>query len=322
VRREPRLVSAVIPVHNRAGALAEAVASALAQEHRPIEVIVVDDGSTDDTGAEAERLAREHPAIVHALHRQNGGPGAARETGRGAARGEYVQYLDSDDLLLAGKWGRQVAALEADPEADIAYCVTIERKLDPAIQPPRASESAIEAILPRFLVGRYWRTVSPLYRTRLLDRAGPWLPLWMEEDWEYDCRLGALGARLAFVPEILGEMRDVGGARLSRRQRRSDARLADRAIAHTRVLEHARTAGVAPAAPEMRTFARQLFLLARQCGAAGLAVESARLLELARGASTPERSRGLDFRLYGLAARVAGPRLAGRLAGLFERYGK
>ena len=93
------LVSTIIPVHNRPSLLREAVASVLAQTYRPIEIIIVDDGSTDETGREAEALAECH-SEVRAIHRENGGPGAARETGRLAARGEFIQYLDSDDLLL------------------------------------------------------------------------------------------------------------------------------------------------------------------------------------------------------------------------------
>src|SRR4051812_980271 len=93
------LVTIIIPVFNRATMLGEAVNSALGQTYRPIEVLIVDDGSTDDTPEAADRLAREHREI-RVLHRANGGPGAAREGGRQAAGGEFIQHLDSDDLLL------------------------------------------------------------------------------------------------------------------------------------------------------------------------------------------------------------------------------
>jgi glycosyltransferase involved in cell wall biosynthesis len=98
----PGLVSTVIPVHNRPGMLAEAIASVLAQTHRPIEILVVDDGSTDDTGRAADALAAANAQIVRVVHQANRGPGAAREAGRRLAGGEFLQYLDSDDLLLPG----------------------------------------------------------------------------------------------------------------------------------------------------------------------------------------------------------------------------
>ena len=105
------LVSTIIPVHNRSRLLREAVASVLEQDHRPIEIVIVDDGSSDETGAVADGLARTHPETVRVLHQPNGGPGAARQRGLDHSRGEFVQYLDSDDLLLPGKFSAQVEAL-------------------------------------------------------------------------------------------------------------------------------------------------------------------------------------------------------------------
>src|SRR3974390_2972306 len=114
------LVSTIIPVRNRPALLREAVASVLAQTYRPIEIIIVDDGSTDDTGRDAEDLAESH-SEVRVIRRENGGPGAARETGRLAARGEFVQYLDSDDLLLPRKFELQVAGLRQCSDCAVSY---------------------------------------------------------------------------------------------------------------------------------------------------------------------------------------------------------
>src|ERR1044071_1274968 len=98
------LVSTIIPVYNRAGMLREAVESVLAQAYRPIEIIVVNDGSTDDTRCVAEALAATNLNEIRVIHQGNVGPGLAREAGRQAARGEFIQYLDSDDLLLPRKF--------------------------------------------------------------------------------------------------------------------------------------------------------------------------------------------------------------------------
>src|SRR5437016_1531203 len=104
--------------------LREAVASVLAQTYRPIEVIVADDGSTDDTPAVCRELAEQYPEVVRWTSQTNAGPGRARETGRGLARGEFIQYLDSDDLLGPRKFECQVAALRKRPDCGVAYCWT------------------------------------------------------------------------------------------------------------------------------------------------------------------------------------------------------
>lgn len=316
----PGLVSVVIPVHNRPRLLVEAAASALDQTHRPLEILIVDDGSTDETPRVAAELARAHPGEVHVLLQENAGPGVARETGRRAARGEYVQYLDSDDLLLPRKLEFQVAALRGAPEAAVCYGIALDRM--PNEGPARAlrrTGEAIGTILPSFLVGRWWTTECPLYRREIVERAGPWLPTRLEEDWEYDCRIGSFGVRLARVEEPVCVHREHPQARLSRGLALDATRLLDRALAHERVLDHARRAGVTVETPEMARYARELFLLARQCGAAGLPAESTRLFALARAASTPRRARGLDFRLYRVWASAVGWRLAGRLSVLSDR---
>ena len=78
----------------------------LAQRYRPIEIIIVDDGSTDETPQVVEELAASHE--VRSVHQGNAGPGAAREAGRQLACGAFIQYLDSDDLLLPTKFELQV----------------------------------------------------------------------------------------------------------------------------------------------------------------------------------------------------------------------
>jgi glycosyltransferase involved in cell wall biosynthesis len=125
------LVSTIIPVYNRPQMLREAVASVLAQTYRPIEIIVVDDGSTDETPRVAEALAAEHPEEIRFVRKENSGPGPTREAGRQMARGEFIQYLDSDDLLRPRKFEIMVRALRerpnAEPPTGISACI---RKMD------------------------------------------------------------------------------------------------------------------------------------------------------------------------------------------------
>ena len=310
------LVTTIIPVYNRTNLLREAVASVLAQTYRPIEILVVNDGSGPETVAVCEELAAAHPE-VRILHQENAGPGAARERGRLAARGEFLQYLDSDDRLLPEKFERQVAALRANPDCDVAYCKVryydFTREAPPEI-PMRRTGERIGEMFPSFLQSRWWSTIAPLRRRSISDRTGSWLNLINEEDWEFDCRTAALGVRLAYCEVFLAEMRNHEGERASRGGVEDKRKLSHRAIAHEHILRHAISYGIGRETPEMRHFARELFLLARQCGAAGLAKESEQLFKLAREASTPERASGWDFRLYGTGARVAGWSAMGHLS--------
>lgn len=309
---KPGLVSTIIPVFNRPRQLGEAVESVLAQDYRPIEILIVDDGSTDETPAAADRLAAEHPE-VGVVHQANGGPGRAREAGRQRAQGEFIQYLDSDDLLLPGKFSGQVAGLRAQPECGASYGWTRYRPIGADITPGPWKGSGVptETMFPSFLQSRWWDTPTPLYRRSVCDSAGPWTDLWLEEDWEYDCRVAALGTRLHHLRAFVAEVREQH-ARLSG-QPQDARRLAQRARAHELILGHARRAGLDPALPEMQHFARELFLLARQAGAAGLPRESRHLFQMARDA-VGERGRRVDFRLYRAAAAVLGWRLTGALA--------
>jgi len=304
------LVSTIIPVWNRPSLLREAVASVLAQDYRPIEIIIVDDGSTDETAAVADALAREHEGIVTAIHIENGGAGVAREAGRLAARGEYIQHLDSDDVLLPGKFAMQVAALESSPECGAAYGWTRFRHHDGRVEPLpwKRSGERIATMFPSMLTMRWWDTPTPLYRASLLAEAGPWTDLRVEEDWEYDCRIASHGVRLAYCEAWVCEVREHSPVPLTA------AKMRDRARAHAVVASHARNAGIDPASPEFRQFARELFHIARQCGAAGLGEESRKLVTLARDIDDAR-----DLRIYERLAAAIGWKNAGRAAALLDR---
>jgi len=314
------LVSTIIPVYNRPAQLREAVESVLAQDYRPIEIIIVDDGSTDDTLAIAQTLAEQHPGIIRVATQANAGPGMARERGRQMAEGEFIQYLDSDDILLAGKFSAQVEALRSRPDCDAAYGMTRFRHLDGAVEPGpwKGSGVARQVMFPSFLTERWWDTPNPLYLAAVCERAGGWTDLRLEEAWEYDCRIDGLGTHLVWSEQYVCEVRDHAGGRLCRGSAMDAARMRQRARSHELIFGHAIRAGL-EATPEMQHFARALFLLSRQCGAAGLGSESRRLFELARQASGEPRGRGLDFRVYNIAAGLLGWKNMGRLSGWLDK---
>jgi glycosyltransferase involved in cell wall biosynthesis len=114
------LVSILIPTYDRAAILPEAIDSVLAQTYGPLEAIVIDDGSHDDT-AEVVRARYGHDPRVRYVYQDNGGVSSARNRGFREATGEFVAFLDSDDYWYPHKLAAQVAALHALPEVGMIW---------------------------------------------------------------------------------------------------------------------------------------------------------------------------------------------------------
>lgn len=115
------LVSIIIPCYNAGPWIAEALDSALAQTHRPLEIIVIDDGSTDDSLAVIARYAAQHPDLIRYETGPNRGGNAARNRGFALSRGEYVLFLDADDLLSPETIAALYEAIRTKPD-HLAVC--------------------------------------------------------------------------------------------------------------------------------------------------------------------------------------------------------
>ncbi len=120
-------ISVIIPTYNRAGHLERALESVLAQSRLPAEIIVVDDGSTDDTRAFVADYRRHSEPKIAYLHQANRGPAAARNRGIEAARGSYLAFLDSDDRWHRQKLALQFRAMQSKPHFLVSH--TCERWL-------------------------------------------------------------------------------------------------------------------------------------------------------------------------------------------------
>jgi glycosyltransferase involved in cell wall biosynthesis len=188
------LVSVVIPVYNGERYLADAIRSVLDQRYRPLEVLVIDDGSTDGSG----RVAREFGAAVQYHLRPHAGLAATRNHGTTLARGELLAFLDADDLWVEGKLARQVDALMAEPDLDGVFGRMeqfVSPELDPALQErlrPRTAELA--ALSPCTL----------LIRTTAYRRVGELDPRWKVGeflDWLLKAR--ELGLRTPMLDQLV-----------------------------------------------------------------------------------------------------------------------
>ncbi|MEA3489025.1 MAG: glycosyltransferase family A protein [Candidatus Omnitrophota bacterium] len=311
------LVSTVIPVYNRPDMLKEAVQSVLDQTYRPIEIIIADDGSGEEVFDVAGELEEKHSDIIKYIRLgKNQGPGPAREAGRKLAKGEFIQYLDSDDLLMPGKFELQVRALRDNPDCGIAYGYTklVGEDGEGADVPFKWTGKRMEKIFPGLLVDRWWCTDTPLYRRSVCDEIGPWSDLRWSQDWEYDARAGALKTKLVHCREFVSKHRGHGGIRQTLP---ADWCVSERALARVQFLKSlyrcAQKAGVTAKDKEMRHFSRWMFLIARRAGYAGLTAEAKECFDIAREACGLKRAAGWDFRIYKVLTGFLGWKLTGKV---------
>lgn len=201
-------ISVVIPTYNYGRFIREAIDSVLAQTYAPLEILVVDDGSTDDT----EQIVRAYGDRVRYIRQQNAGVGAARNTGIASARGEYVAFLDSDDVWLPEKLAKEIARFETDPELGLVYGGA--ERFDESGTLSVALDGIEGWIAPELL--RLERSVissgsGTLLPKRVAEEVGGFdANLQPSEDWDF-CYRVALRHRVGFVPEVLVRYRQHGG---------------------------------------------------------------------------------------------------------------
>jgi len=314
------LVSTIIPVYNRPEMLVSAVETVIQQDYRPIEIIIVDDGSSDNTLDVAHKLAKQYD-FIQLRNIENSGAGSAREHGRQIANGEFIQYLDSDDLLDASKFSLQVKALKATPEAGACYCKTRVEITHPAeqIEAWKRTGEKIDSILPAMLAGRWWGTSTPLYRRIACDAAGPWTALINEEDWEYDCRIALTHNQLCRVNQTLSTERHHDAPRLSNNGSSDPAKLASRAQAHLTIVEHALNAEFDHRTPEFEHLLVACFLLARQCAEVGLVEQSKSLISVAQKHLNEASKQQTQIRIFRVCAKLFGWKTMGKLSAMIDR---
>ncbi len=201
---DPALISVVMPCHNAAPHVEEAIASVLRQTYPQIELIVVNDGSTDGSTDIVERLAAAHPGRITVLHQTNSGPYAARNRGLAQAHGNFVAFLDADDTWHPDALKQLHAAL-TDTLADVAYCGwqnvgEAASNTQPYI-PPNYAEADATAL---FLHACPWPINGVLLRRQLVDTLRGFserLPTAM--DYDLWLRMLALQPTVVRVPEVL-----------------------------------------------------------------------------------------------------------------------
>ena len=191
------MISTIIPVYNAASYIAEAVDSVLEQTVRSDELIVVDDGSTDDTAL----VLRRYRGRIRYLHQPNQGHGAALNRGLAEAKGDLLAFLDADDVWMPWKLEVQLAALAADPELDLVFGKTRQFRSPELAPSVAASLVCDDKLQPSPLISNL------LVRRRVFDRVGPIGATGLSSFVEWYLRTLEAGLRHKFVAEHITNRR-------------------------------------------------------------------------------------------------------------------
>lgn len=196
------LVSVIIPVYNGAGYVAEALESALAQDWPHKEVVVVNDGSTDASLAILQGFGDR----IRLIDQTNAGPPAARNRGIAAARGDYIAFLDADDVWLQGKLSAQVRQMQAQPEVHTVFTNwhvwepgADGRFVRPSEIERRSVTDQVDAsnsgwLYHRLLLDCELLTTTVMLRASMVRRIGGFdLGLWNGDDYDYWLRASREG---------------------------------------------------------------------------------------------------------------------------------
>jgi glycosyltransferase involved in cell wall biosynthesis/predicted SAM-dependent methyltransferase len=198
-------VSVIIPTYNRASLVIEAIDSVISQTYQDYEIIVIDDGSTDNT---PDVLAAYSKKVKYVRLPHSGKPATARNAGLSIAEGEYVAFLDSDDRWLPTKLEQQIPILESDLEIGLVCSnsfVNYQGKDESDQLYLRPDPGFSGDILPKLLEQNFIITSTAVIRRALLEKTGPFCQLselTALEDFDLWLRISSL-SRISFTPEAL-----------------------------------------------------------------------------------------------------------------------
>ena len=198
----PGLVSIVVCAWNNWPDLEMTIESALHQSYQPIEVIVVDNSSTDATPEEVPRRYAQRLQYIRQPNRECAG---AYNAGFAVARGEFIQFVDGDDVLAPNKIQKQVEVFLANPDLDIVYgdirsFQTLGGAANWEDLAMRPKDDMLRSIISEDGLGN---TLGVLFHRRALEKVGPWDERLYTEDVDYWLRAAWAGCRFGHCPETL-----------------------------------------------------------------------------------------------------------------------
>ncbi len=314
-------VAVVIPCHNVEHHVAAALRSVLAQTHADLDVVVVDDGSTDGTSAVLQHLAVAYQGRFRLITQPNCGACAARNAGLKATEGAYVQFLDADDVLLPDKIAGQIrlAQQEHDPALIVGGYLNVYPDGSKLEVKPHVEDAWMALVRTRL-----GTTTADLWRREDLVRAGGWdEQLASSQDYELAFRLLQAGGRVAWDDRITAEVlkRDRGSIsrtnELKNWERYIELRVA--------VREHLRTSGLPNAEAIIAECDQYLFRALRVIGRTDPAQAVARFARVMPAGFVPQAGEALSatyVALYRLLGFRGAERAAAALDNLRRLFGR
>lgn len=192
-QRDASLISVVIPSYNYGEYLGEAIESVLAQTYQPIEIVVVDDGSTDRTA----EVAKSFPSVIY-VYQANQGNSVARNTGLEYCSGAYVSLLDADDIWPAKKCQIQIDYLREHPEVGCVISRMRNFMMDGCAKPEWMPELMMSENCPALSLS------AMLARREVFEKIGGFnLLYWHGNDLDWFIRVKEAGIQMAILPDIL-----------------------------------------------------------------------------------------------------------------------
>ncbi|SFT10715.1 glycosyltransferase family 2 protein [Sphingobacterium wenxiniae] len=190
------MISVIIPCYNHGKYVKETVEAVLASSYRPLEIIIVDDGSTDDSRVVGEELSQEFQEVTY-VYQKNAGPSAARNNGISKAQGTYILALDADDLISAAYIEEAIRVLENDPQVKVVYA---EAEKFGSIQ----KKWKLKKYSPRRLAKDNMIYVSAVYRKADWERVGGYTDehVLVREDWEFWIKVLKDGGGVVCLPFV------------------------------------------------------------------------------------------------------------------------
>jgi glycosyltransferase involved in cell wall biosynthesis len=204
-------VSVIIPCYNVEKYIDECIHSVLTQTHQDVEIICVNDGSTDNTLSILNKHQSNHPDKIKVLSFNNQGAPASRNRGLGISTGDYIQFLDADDVIHPQKFEKQLAGFKKNTDVVVSDRVQKNEALTKTLHTyyfDEIEKNPLETAIKRVIT-----TCNPLYKKKVVVELGGYNErLKSAQDWEFHIKLVIAGYTIQYIPGIYFINRKVPGS--------------------------------------------------------------------------------------------------------------